>query len=113
LKINAFLTNYPTALSHAIALDHKIASDATAMSSAIGLPSAVALNLTDLIILSVRQTIGSLEFTTVRSSSGHLAGPDEWRVFMKDLGGMRCALLIVSSERETVTSTHQACKPSR
>ena len=112
-KIDAFLMNYPSALSRAIALDTKIVSDANNLSSAIGLPSGVATNLTDLIILSVRQTIGSLEFTTVRSSNGQLAGPDEWRIFMKDFGTTRCVSLhIVSSECDAVTSTQQTGKPS-
>jgi hypothetical protein len=59
-------------------------SSATTSASQFNITSAT--NLTDLYILSLRQTVGSLEFTTSKSTLG---GIDDVKVFMKDVGYSR------------------------
>jgi hypothetical protein len=83
---------FPAALSRAIAVDNKIISDASITSSKFNLTPAIATNLADLVALNLRQTIGSLELTTSTLSNGQLAGMDDLKVFMKDVGNSRCVL---------------------
>lgn len=78
-QIDSSLLDFPLSLSRAAALDTKIVSD----TQKLGLPTPVAANLTNLVIMSVRQTIGSLEITTNRTGPVRL---DDLRVFMKDIG---------------------------
>jgi len=51
------------------------------------MPTSIASKLVDLHILNLRQTVGSLEFTTLKQ--GQRMDIDDVRVFMKDVGYSR------------------------
>ncbi len=87
IQIDDFLANFSSALSRATALDNKVISNVTAVAYKLSL-SATA-NLTDLVILGLRQAIGSLEFTVSKNSNGTFAGMEDSRIFMKDVGSSR------------------------
>ncbi|KAF8168518.1 hypothetical protein B0H34DRAFT_62865 [Crassisporium funariophilum] len=78
--IDAFLADFPGAMSRAIALDNKIMTEAASISP----------QYADLAAVSLRQTMGSIEITASRT----MAGDTEWNmtdimVFMKDVGNSR------------------------
>ncbi len=87
IQIDDFLENFSSALSRATALDNKVISDVSAVASKLSF-SATA-RLTDLVILGLRQAIGSLEFTVSKNSNGTFAGMEDSRIFMKDVGNSR------------------------
>jgi NAD/NADP transhydrogenase beta subunit len=85
LKIDNFLSNYSSALRHAVTLDTKIMSDA----ANLRLTSNSSSPYQNLVALNLRQTMGALEFTTSVLANGTLAGTSDVRVFMKDVGNSR------------------------
>lgn len=89
IQIDDFFTNFSSALSRATTLDNKIISDTTAVANKFNLSLSTTLKLTDLVILALRQAVGSLEFTIPRFSDGSFTGVEESRVFMKDVGSSR------------------------
>ena len=92
-KVDDFLSGYSDALSRAVDFDNGIASATSAISSKFSMASSAAVNLADLIILSLRQTVGSLEFTAPQLSTTS-QGMDDLRVFMKDVGTSRCVCVL-------------------
>jgi len=97
-KIDDFLSGYASALYRAVNLDRKIMSDIAAIASSVTIPPLTAMNISDMVALSLRQTIGSVEFTTSRLSNGRFAGLDDLRVFMKDVGSSSYVLCISDSK---------------
>ncbi|KAF8885594.1 hypothetical protein BD779DRAFT_1646537 [Infundibulicybe gibba] len=73
--IGAFIKDFPNALQRAIDLDKKITSDALLISQ----------NYADLVSLSVRQTVGSVDITTSKGSDGQWNTSDIL-IFMKSVG---------------------------
>ncbi|KAF7368334.1 hypothetical protein MVEN_00154800 [Mycena venus] len=73
--IDAFMADFPAAVTRAIALDQKILQDA----------SAVSQNYADLISLGTRQAMAGLEITLSTSSDGTFNFSDV-KAFMKDVG---------------------------
>ncbi|PIL35880.1 hypothetical protein GSI_01540 [Ganoderma sinense ZZ0214-1] len=73
--IDAFTGDYSGALSRAVALDQKITSDAAKISS----------QYSDIVALSVRQTMSALDFTVGTDSKGNVEVNDV-KIFMKNLG---------------------------
>ena len=57
--------------------------------SKLSLSANASVAYKDLLALNLRQTMGSLELTTSRWSSGKWAGMSDLRVFMKDVGNSR------------------------
>jgi hypothetical protein len=57
--------------------------------SKLSLSANASVAYRDLLALNLRQTMGSLELTTSRWSSGEWAGMSDLRVFMKDVGNSR------------------------
>lgn len=57
--------------------------------SKLSLSANASVAYRDLLALNLRQTMGSLELTTSRWSSGKWAGMSDLRVFMKDVGNSR------------------------
>ena len=95
------MSGYSDALSRAVALDNSIVSATSAISSKfMSTTSSSATNLADLIILSLRQTVGSLEFTASQLSN---QGMDDLRVFMKDVGHSRCVRILFCLQDFVVT----------
>src|SRR5258708_13515314 len=92
-KIDDFLTSYSSASLRANALDNLIQLNASSLASQLRMSTSTATMLVDLHILSLRQTIGSLEFTTMRPRKRVDMG--DVRVFMKDVGYSRSNLLIL------------------
>jgi len=90
LKVDGFLASYSSASSRANVLDDRIQYDASALASRLRISTSAATNLVDLHILNLRQTVGSLEFTT--SKPGKPMAIDDVRVFMKDVGYSRFSL---------------------
>ena len=74
-QIDAVTGDYAAALQRAMVLDQKIMGDASNVSS----------NYADLVILSARQTMASLDITVGRDSEGNPDASDI-KVFMKDIG---------------------------
>ncbi|KAF8869185.1 hypothetical protein BD779DRAFT_1458126, partial [Infundibulicybe gibba] len=72
--IGAFVKDFPNALQRAVELDQKITSDALSISQ----------DYADLVSLSVRQTVGSIDITTSRGLSGQWNTSDH--DFMKSVG---------------------------
>jgi hypothetical protein len=72
LQIDAFLLDFPDAYNRASALDTKIMTEA----------SAVSPEYVDLVSLGLRQTMGSMEFTTGNAKNN----PLDIKIFMKDVG---------------------------
>ena len=68
-------------------MDDRIQLNASALASRLRMPTSIATKLVDLHILNLRQTVGSLEFTTFRP--GQPMDMDDVRVFMKDVGNSR------------------------
>ena len=105
------MSGYSDALSRAVAFDNSIVSATSAISSKfMSTTSSSVTNLTDLIILSLRQTVGSLEFTASQLSN---QGVDDLRVFMKDVGSSRCvqdSLLLTGFCRDVI-SCHRRVNP--
>ncbi len=97
-KIDEFLSGYTSALSRAVNFENRIMSDIASISSNFTIPPSTTINITDMITLSLRQTIGSLEFTTSRLSNGRFAGVDDLRVFMKDVGSSSYVTYISDSK---------------
>ncbi|TFK38777.1 hypothetical protein BDQ12DRAFT_683319 [Crucibulum laeve] len=77
--IDAVLANSKDALSRAIALDNQIMSAGESIST----------KYADLLAVSLRQTMGSLEITLGRTTDGGQANMSDVRVFMKDVGSGR------------------------
>nr|VWP00989.1 Uncharacterized protein [Ganoderma boninense] len=73
--IDTFTGDYSGALSRAVALDQKIMNDAAKISS----------QYSDIVTLSVRQTMSALDFTVGTDSKGNLQ-PNDVKIFMKNLG---------------------------
>ena len=86
IQIDDFLSNFPSALSRATALDNKVISDVTDVASKTSLTVTALKNL---VILGLRQAIGSLEFTLSKFANGTFAGMEDARIFMKDVGSSR------------------------
>jgi len=86
IQIDDFLTNFSSALSRATALDNKVISDVTDVAYKTSLTATALKNL---VILGLRQAIGSLEFTLSKFANGTFAGMDDARIFMKDVGSSR------------------------
>lgn len=115
-KIDDFLSGYGSAFSRAINFENKITSDISSLSTSFSLSPLTSVNITDMIALSLRQTIGSLEFTTSRLSNGQLAGVDDLRVFIKDVGSSLCVQLFLNLNLGLFhiffidyTQAHQSC----
>ena len=90
VKIDDFLTSYSSASSRANALDDRIQLNASTLASQLNMSTASATKFVDLHILNLRQTVGSLEFTTSRP--GEPVAVKDVRVFMKDVGYSRSNL---------------------
>ncbi|KAF8885602.1 DUF1793-domain-containing protein [Infundibulicybe gibba] len=73
--IGAFVKDFPNALQRAVELDQKITSDALSISQ----------DYADLVSLSVRQTVGSIDITTSREPNGQWNTSDIM-MFMKSVG---------------------------
>ncbi|KAF8883859.1 hypothetical protein BD779DRAFT_1626150 [Infundibulicybe gibba] len=73
--IGAFVKDFPNALQRAVELDQKITSDALSISQ----------DYADLVSLSVRQTMGSIDITTSRGLNGQWNTSDVM-IFMKSIG---------------------------
>jgi hypothetical protein len=69
VKIDDFLTSYSSASSRANALDDRIQLNASALASQLRMSTSTATKLVDLHILNLRQTVGSLEFTTSKTKT--------------------------------------------
>ncbi|KAH9942459.1 uncharacterized protein BXZ73DRAFT_88030 [Epithele typhae] len=76
--IDAFTGDYANALSRAEALDQKIMADA----------AQVSQHYVDLVSLSARQTVGSIDIT-VGVDSSKKPDPTDVKIFMKDVGTSR------------------------
>ena len=79
MQIDSFVADYPSALQRAIALDNKI----------IGAATAISEHYADLVSLSARQVMGSLDITVSRDSQGN-ADASDVKIFMKDIGSSGC-----------------------
>lgn len=93
VKVDDFLASYPSASSRANAFDDAIQLSVSSIASQLNMSTSTAAKLVDLHILNLRQTVGSLEFTT--SNPGKSLTLDDVRVFMKDVGYSRSELLIL------------------
>lgn len=80
-QIDAFVTDYANALQNAIALDDKILGDASKVSS----------KYADLVSISTRQVLASLDITVANGADGALNESDV-KIFMKDMGQSGCEL---------------------
>jgi len=92
IKIDDFLSSYSSASSRANAFDDHIQRNTAAFASQFRMSSSTATKLVDLHILNLRQTVGSLEFTTSRP--GKPVEMKDVRVFMKDVGYSRSSLCL-------------------
>ena len=73
------MTDFAAASERAAALDEEIIADAAKISS----------NYVDLVSLSARQTLASLDITVGTDSKGD-PNPSDVKVFMKDVGTSGC-----------------------
>ncbi|KAF8874079.1 hypothetical protein BD779DRAFT_1630406 [Infundibulicybe gibba] len=73
--IGAFIKDFPNARQRAMDLDQRIASDA----------SSISQDYSDLVSLSVRQTMGGIDITTSKGSDGQWNASDIM-IFMKSVG---------------------------
>ena len=94
------MAGFSSAVSRAVVFDNKVAVDSSTVAAKFGLSFSVETKLTDLVILNLRQTIGSLELTTSRLSNGRLGGMDDLRIFMKDMGSSKCVTLLPLNDHE-------------
>ena len=80
IQIDAFLADYPNALSRAVAFDEKVMDEAAKVSS----------QYVDLISLVARQVMGALDITV---GSGGSTNETDVKAFMKDVGSSQCVTL--------------------
>ncbi|KAF9042247.1 hypothetical protein BJ165DRAFT_260171 [Panaeolus papilionaceus] len=73
--LHAFIAGFPKAMENAVALDTRIMNDA----------GKVSTDYADLVALSLRQTMGAIEITSVQNSDGSWKDKDV-KIFMRDNG---------------------------